>query len=136
MKRTHLIALLVIAACTVAIFLSVGKTSNYVTFPIADENTKKDFHVVGSWVKEKGVEYNPEKDPNYFAFYMKDTVNTIRKVIYHSNKPQDFERAERVVVVGKSTGNNFEASQILSKCPSKYNNQTINIKEEKKTSLK
>ena len=36
-------------------------------------------------------------------------------------KPQDFERSEQIVLIGKVQGDEFHASDILMKCPSKYN---------------
>ncbi|MFN5544688.1 MAG: cytochrome c maturation protein CcmE, partial [Bacteroidota bacterium] len=60
------------------------------------------------------------QDPNYFSFYMIDEKGEERKVIYHSPEPQDFERSEKIVIIGKMEGNAFMASKILLKCPSKY----------------
>lgn len=130
MKKSHIIGLLMIAAAIVTISLAVGNTSSYVNFTEAADNPGKEYHVVGHWVKEKGLEYDPAKDPNYFAFYLVDEKNIERKVIYHNNKPQDFERSEKIVVVGKIENKDFEASSILMKCPSKYNNdKTVKEKE-------
>jgi len=42
-------------------------------------------------------------------------------VHFHGSKPQDFERSEQIVLVGKFDDGSFEASRILMKCPSKYN---------------
>jgi cytochrome c-type biogenesis protein CcmE len=130
MKKSHIIGLLMIAAAMVTIALAVGNTSSYVNFAEASENPGREYHVVGQWVKEKGLEYNPAKDPNFFAFYLKDVKNNERRVVYHNNKPQDFERSEKVVVVGKVENNNFEAASILMKCPSKYNNDNkVQVKQ-------
>jgi cytochrome c-type biogenesis protein CcmE len=52
---------------------------------------------------------------------MTDTIGTEKRVFYNGTKPQDFEKAERIVVVGKMKGDDFIASQVLMKCPSKYN---------------
>ena len=43
-----------------------------------------------------------------------------RKVIFLGSKPQDFERSEQIVLTGKMKGDEFLASKILMKCPSKY----------------
>jgi cytochrome c-type biogenesis protein CcmE len=123
MKKAHILALFMIAAAIVTISLAVGNTSQYVNFAQASENPDKEYHVVGVWAKDKGLEYNPQKDPNFFAFYLKDEKNEVRRVILRNNKPQDFERSEKVVVIGKMQGEDFQAASILMKCPSKYNNE-------------
>jgi cytochrome c-type biogenesis protein CcmE len=45
-----------------------------------------------------------------------------REVLLNQAKPQDFDKSEQIVVVGKLSGDRFMATQILMKCPSKYNN--------------
>jgi hypothetical protein len=48
---------------------------------------------------------------------LENKLGTANKFIF----VQDFEKAERIVVVGKIKGEEFIASQVLMKCPSKYN---------------
>jgi cytochrome c-type biogenesis protein CcmE len=129
MRKTHIIGLLVIAL-SIGILISVmGSTSEYADLKKAKDNPTKDYHVVGTWVKEKGLTYDPKVDANYFSFIIKDEHGRETKVVYHNNKPADFERSERVVVVGHMHGNEFEANQILMKCPSKYNAGTVEVKK-------
>jgi len=42
------------------------------------------------------------------------------KVVFEGAKPNNFELADKIVVKGKFDGDHFHASQILTKCPSKY----------------
>lgn len=129
MRKTHIIGLVVIAL-SIGILISVmGSTSEYADLKKAADNPTKDYHVVGTWVKEKGLTYDPKIDANYFAFIIKDEQGRESKVVYHNNKPSDFERSERVVVVGHMHGSEFEANQILMKCPSKYNAGTVEVKK-------
>jgi len=44
-------------------------------------------------------------------------------VIYNQPKPQDFERSEEITMTGYATDSAFIATDILMKCPSKYNEQ-------------
>ena len=44
------------------------------------------------------------------------------------SKPQDFEKSEQIVVIGKMEAGNFVASDILMKCPSKYNTSSEDMK--------
>jgi len=120
MKKSHIIGIILIAVAIGAIFTSLADASTYASFSIAENNEGKEFHVVGKLNKEKELEYAPEKDPNIFVFYMKDSDSTERRVTLHQSKPQDFEHTEQIVAIGKCVGNEFHASSVLMKCPSKY----------------
>ena len=78
-------------------------------------------NVVGYLLKDKELVYDPQKDPNFFSFMMTDKEGNECKVIYKGAKPQDFERSEQIVIIGKMHGEQFHANDILMKCPSKYN---------------
>ena len=120
MKKSHIIGIILIAVAIGAIFASLGDASTYASFSIAEKNEGKEFHVVGKLNKSKEMIYNPQQDPNLFVFYMKDSDSTERKVTLHQAKPQDFEHTEQIVAIGKCVGNDFHASSVLMKCPSKY----------------
>ena len=74
----------------------------------------------GSWVKEKS--YKIDKQKNLFSFYMIDYKGKEIKVVYKGAIPNNFESSTSVVVTGKYKNGNFHASDILTKCPSKYEN--------------
>ena len=122
MKKSHIIALLVIAAAVAAILSTVSESSTYATFTEASENEGKVFHVAGKLDKDHERIYNPQVNPNLFTFYMIDSKGMEKKVLLNSAPPQDFEKSEQIVVIGKMKGDDFFASSILMKCPSKYNN--------------
>jgi cytochrome c-type biogenesis protein CcmE len=42
--------------------------------------------------------------------------------------PPDFLRSEKVVVIGRYQQDSFVASKILLKCPSKYEDETLNAR--------
>ncbi len=120
MKKSHIIGIILIAVAIGTIFASLGDASTYASFSIAQKNEGKKFHVVGKLDRSKEMIYNPEQDPNIFVFYMKDSDSIQRKVTLHQAKPQDFEYTEQIVAIGKCVGNDFHASSVLMKCPSKY----------------
>lgn len=124
MKKTHIIGLILIAVAIGAIFTTVGSASTYETFAKAANNPNKEYHVVGYLEKAKPMEYNPEVNANLFTFYMKDNDSTEAKVFFNGTKPQDFEKSEQIVLVGRMGDEGFMASKILMKCPSKYNDGT------------
>ena len=121
MKKTHIIGIIIIAVAIGAILTTLNNTSTYTTFNEAGKSEGQEFHIVGKFNKEKENIYDPQKDANMFTFYMIDNEGSERKVILYKNKPQDFERSEQIVLIGKMQGNEFHASDILMKCPSKYN---------------
>jgi len=128
MKKTHIIGLVLIACCVGILISVLGSTSTYANFSESKLNPSKEYHVVGEWVKEKGFVYDPGKDPNLFQFPLKDEKGEVENVILKNNKPADFEKSEKIVVIGKMTEKGFEASGILMKCPSKYNDKTVKVK--------
>jgi cytochrome c-type biogenesis protein CcmE len=77
----------------------------------------------GSWVKEKSYELN--KENKTFTFYMVDQAGTQMKVVYEGTIPNNFESAVSVVVTGKYQNGYFHAKDILTKCPSKYEEQNV-----------
>ena len=131
MKKIHIVLIVLIIVAISAIIGTVSDSSTYVGFAEAEANPGKEFHVVGMLNKEKGMDYNPQLDANKFSFYLRDSLGVEKKVIYNGTKPQDFERSERIVIVGKSAGSEFNATQILMKCPSKYNNGQVEVMQEK-----
>ncbi len=82
------------------------------------ENSTGTIKATGSWVKEKN--YNIDKQKHLFSFYMKDYNGKEIKVVYKGAIPNNFESSTSVVVTGKYKNGNFHASDILTKCPSKY----------------
>lgn len=72
----------------------------------------------GSWIKERN--YEIDKANNTFTFFMKDQAGREMKVIYNGTIPNNFESASNVVVTGKYNNGCFHATNVLTKCPSKY----------------
>ncbi len=128
MKKLHVILLVVLAVGTGAIVAMMGDYTTYANFIQAKEDGKS-VNVVGYLVKDKELVYNPEVDPNFFSFTMVDKEGNEQVVVYKGAKPQDFERSEQVVVKGKMDGEVFKCSEISMKCPSKYVNDEITLKE-------
>ncbi len=129
MKKSHIIIIALIAVAIGAIVSTYGDASTYEGFTKARANPDKEYHVVGVLNKEKPREYNPQVDANLFTFYLIDEAGNESKVIYRAPEPADFERSEKVVIIGKMNGENFEANKILLKCPSKYNEGQIAVEE-------
>lgn len=133
MKISHIIALVVVAIAIGVIVSTAGDASTYVTFneakALVAEGDHGDVHVVGELVKDHAgnieMLYQPEIDPNRFEFNLVDTNKTEMRVVYGNPKPTDFERSEKIVIIGNVQGKVFRAKKILMKCPSKYTEKEV-----------
>ena len=132
MKKSSIIGMIIIAIAIGVIISTYADSSTYGSFTEA-QDTQKELHVVGKLMKGKEMVYNPQKDANYFSFYMKDNKGKECKVEFTGTKPQDFERSEQIVLTGKMNNGSFQASKILMKCPSKYTQDKIEVTEAKST---
>ena len=84
-------------------------------------NSQHTIKATGAWVKSKN--YSMDKINNEFSFYMVDSFGKELKVVYSGAIPNNFESCTSVVVTGKYKNGNFVATDILTKCPSKYETQ-------------
>ncbi len=126
MKKSSIIGIVIIAIAIGVIISTYADSSTYGSFAEA-KVSKTDLHIVGQLNKQKELVYNPQVDANYFAFYMRDKKGTECRVVFSGSKPQDFERSEEIVLTGKMVGDEFHASKILMKCPSKYNKDKVEV---------
>lgn len=125
MKKSSIIIIVLIAIAIGAIISTTSDASSYENFTVAAENPGKEFHVVGTLNHQKEKYFDPKKDANYFSFYLIDEKGQEQKVVYHAPEPADFERSEKIVIIGKMETDHFEASKILLKCPSKYTDNQV-----------
>jgi len=126
MKKLHIIAIIAIAVSIGAILATLSDSSTYASFSEAFAQPDREFHVVGQLAREEAMIYQPEVNPNLFTFHMVDNNGFRKKVFLHKSKPQDFERSEQIVLIGKAGTDGFHAREILMKCPSKYNDGSPN----------
>jgi cytochrome c-type biogenesis protein CcmE len=121
MKKLHIVGIVVIAVAIGVIFMSLKNTSTYADFTEALANPDKEFHVVGKLDKNQPQIYDPKINADEFEFTLVDNKGVAKQVVLHKSKPQDFEKSEQIVLIGKMKNNEFHANDILMKCPSKYN---------------
>lgn len=129
MKIKYVIALVLVAVGLAFIISSYGKTSTYADFETCKSHKGKEYHVIGKLDRNKEIVYKPLENPNYFTFFLIDDKGEVNKVVYNNPKPQDFDKSEQIVLVGKMQDDVFFASQILLKCPSKYTNNEVETKQ-------
>lgn len=121
MKKTHIILIVTIIVAISVILSTSLDAGTYANFAEASAHPQKKYHVVGKLNKEKDIDYSPED--NILTFYMLDNDGEERQVFLNEPKPMDFERSESIVLIGQSKQDAFYATEILMKCPSKYNEQ-------------
>lgn len=118
MKPKLIIGIVAIVGFTSLLMYNFGNSiSTYVNFEQAAG--MEGAHVVGTW--DDSQDYGFSMKSKQFSFYMKDEAGNVRRVIYPKPKPNNFEDADRLVVIGEMQGDVFYANDMLMKCPSKYN---------------
>lgn len=89
--------------------------------------THKKVQVKGEWVRAKASAFDAAK--SQFVFTMKDDNGREERVVFDGAKPNNFEIANAVVVKGRYEEGAFHASEILTKCPSKYEADAETVKK-------
>jgi len=117
MKQRHLIILTVVALFAIYALSEFSQSLNpYVSFAEA-KTSKSTVQVKGSLLKEPtSITYENQE----LRFLLRDEKGQQVQVSYHGVKPDNFEHADSVVVIGKYKDNEFTAEKLLVKCPSKY----------------
>lgn len=133
MKKSHIFAIVVIAVAIGIIITTAGDASTYVNFDqayqMASTGNSTSIHVVGQLKKNGSGEVlglENAADNLSFSFILIDENGKEQKVFYNEPMPPDFTRSENVVIIGSYQGDNFVANKILLKCPSKYQEQSVN----------
>lgn len=73
---------------------------------------------VSGVVNRAQVTFDPRSGT--LKFPLKDHEGEIMNVIFEGGKPNNFDQAEQIVAIGRSEGDTFRADSLLTKCPSKY----------------
>jgi cytochrome c-type biogenesis protein CcmE len=133
MKKSHIFMLIVIAVAIGIIVSTADDASTYVGFDeamaMSTSGNNKEIHVVGQLKKDHSgdiIGIREGDDKVSFSFIMVDDSGKEQEVNYNQPMPPDFTRSEKVVVIGSYNGEVFNASKIILKCPSKYQEEKIN----------
>jgi cytochrome c-type biogenesis protein CcmE len=127
MKIKILIGSIVIVGALVFGAISFVETNvEYTDFQSAVSSHKK-VQVKGEWLKEKESTFDASSGK--FLFSMKDDQGKEMPVVYDGAKPNNFEIANAIVVKGRYEDGVFHASDILTKCPSKYEGDAATVKK-------
>jgi len=118
--------IIIVAALVFGAISFVDTNVEYTDFQSA-ASTHKKVQVKGAWLKEKDATFDGTK--SQFTFYMKDDNGEEVRVVLDGAKPNNFELAEAIVVKGRYQDGYFHASDILTKCPSKYEADPASVKK-------
>jgi len=130
MKKTHIVLLVLIAAAIGVLIASMGDLSTYDSIESARNKKGSFVHLIAKLDKDKTVEYDALKDPNYLSFHVVDSLGASTKVIYlKAQPPTDMEKSERMVLKGSMNDTAFMCEDILIKCPSKYQEETASASQ-------
>jgi len=128
MKKIHIIALVMLL---VGVYVLVTASKDVTTYAnYSDAVSGQRVRIAGELAREMPMVYDPAVNAEEFSFYMKDSKGVTKQVKLDQAKPQEFERSETVVVTGYLDKDVFYADDILVKCPSKYKDEEIFVKEE------
>ncbi len=127
--------MLIVIAVAIGIIVSTADdASTYVGFSeawaMSTSGNKKEIHVVGQLKKDPNghiIGIKEGEDKVSFSFIMVDDEGKEQQVNYNQPMPPDFTRSEKVVVIGSYKGDTFNASKIILKCPSKYQEDKITV---------
>ncbi len=116
----------IIAGIAILVFAGIGVSallSSSIEYAHVERAEKlgKTVQIVGTWVKERGSEYDQYR--NTFSFHLKDQQGNVVPVVLNGAKPNNFEIAVSVVAKGRMDNGTFRATSVLTKCPSKYEGQ-------------
>jgi cytochrome c-type biogenesis protein CcmE len=125
MKPRYIIGSIVaIILATVGWFALESSSVEYANLERA-EKLQSTVQVVGTWVKEKGMDYDNKND--IFSFTLEDEDGKRVPVELRGAKPNNFEIAISVVVKGRIENGTMKASHVLTKCPSKYDGEAPDL---------
>lgn len=124
----------IIAAVAVVAFIVLGALSfiennvEYTDVSGAMRSHKK-VQLKGQWIREKPSAFDAKTIQ--FTFFLVDDQGKECKVVLDGAAPNNFEMATSVVAKGRYNAQNgyFHATEVLTKCPSKYEAQGEEVKK-------
>jgi cytochrome c-type biogenesis protein CcmE len=123
-----------VAAIVVVLFIILGAISfmeNNVEYTDVSGaiNKHKKVQLKGQWNKEKPSSFDAKK--TQFTFFLVDDQGKECKVVLEGAAPNNFEMAVSVVAKGRYNPDEgyFHATEVLTKCPSKYEAKGEDVKK-------
>ena len=121
MKRSHIVLLILVALLVGLLVFTYSSSNQSVTFSQAIAKPGVEVTITGTLYKEEPVRYNPEENASLTSFYMVDSEGQTMEVHLYMAQPQGLLQSESIVIDGTYKDGAFHATDMLLKCPSKYN---------------
>lgn len=131
MKKIHIILIILVAVISGILVMTYASAVDTGSFREAEARAGKQIKINGTFDKSHPVEYDALRDPDLTIFHVVDTEGQSRRVHLRdkSGKPMGLEQSETVTIEGyMDPDGQFQASHLLMKCPSKYNEQKHELK--------
>lgn len=129
MSRLNIVVILLIAVLLGTLFSVFTQNSESVVFARAFAEPGVEFKVSGTLDRDHPVIYDPETAAAETRFHMRDREGNVREVMLKEAKPTGLEQSESIDLYGKVVDGRFIATEMLMKCPSKYNEQSHSLAE-------
>ena len=117
------VLLLLVAGMMGTFVASIASTSRSVDFATAFADPETEYKVSGTLAVDYPVEYDPQVNTGLTKFHLTDKSGKVCEVWLEKAKPTGLERSESIDLYGKAKEGYFRATEMLMKCPSKYNEQ-------------
>jgi len=121
MKKKYIIGLLIATVFIVLAILSFDESRVEYSDIANAKETGKTVQIIGKRLEDK--KWGFDARANLLSFSIEDEKGQITDVVYEGAPPNNFDIAPTLVIKGKFDKNVLVASQILTKCPSKYQGQ-------------
>jgi cytochrome c-type biogenesis protein CcmE len=112
-----------VAICAMAAVLGAFATSAspYVTIKEAKTNSGDHLHLAGTLIKDSA---HADILKRRLTFRLQDASGDIVLVEHVGEMPSNLTEAKKIVAIGGMKGDRFESSQLIVKCPSRYDPET------------
>ena len=129
MSRLNIVVILLVGILLAGLLSVFTQNSESVVFSRAFAEPGIEFKVSGTLDTEHPVVYNPEVAVAETRFHMVDKAGEVREVLLKESKPTGLEQSESIDLYGKVVDGQFVATDMLMKCPSKYNEDSHSLAE-------
>lgn len=126
--RSKLLIPIILGAIGLTVILSAFllNSSPYVTITEAKAVSGKVVHVSGDLVPGS---FRMDPNSGTSTFKIRDLSGSVAEVSYQGAQPSNMGSVTKVVVIGTMKGGRFVASELQTKCPSKYESEKRSMKK-------
>jgi len=129
MSRFNIVVILLVAVMVGTLVSVFTTNSESVVFARAFAEPGVEFKVSGTLDTDHPVDYDPEVAVAETRFHMRDKAGDVHEVILKEAKPTGLEQSESIDLYGSVRDGQFIATEMLMKCPSKYNEESHSLAE-------